>query len=144
MFQTISVFENAHLNNVNINLINILQKVISVTVTSFENNDVEPDHQIILQKLFQCLEMLYNHVILTQEEADEVHNWLTDYCKTHCIEDIDLNTLVHKLLFTQRIRTQKGPIFEGIAKQIEALLTQIQEVRSFAYLEIVSFFKGFF
>lgn len=122
------MFENAHLNNVNTNLINILQSVISLTVTSFENNDVEPQHQIMLQKLFQCLEMLYNHITLTQDEADEVHNWLTDYCKNHNIENVDLNTLVHKLLFAQRIRTKKGPIFEGIAKQIEVLLTQIQPV----------------
>lgn len=123
------MFENAHLNNVNTNLINILQSVISLTVTSFENNDIEPEHQIMLQKLFQCLEMLYNHITFTQDDAEEVHNWLTDYCKNHNIENVDLNTLVHKLLFAQRIRTKKGPIFEGIAKQIEVLLTQIQLVR---------------
>lgn len=118
------------MNNINTNLIKILQGVISLTVTSFENNDVEPEHQIMLQKLFQCLEMLYNHISLAIDEATEVHNWLTAYCNDHVIEDVSLNTVVHKMLFTQRIRSQKGPIFEGIAKQIELLLTQIQEVCS--------------
>lgn len=84
----------------------------------------------MLQKLFQCLEMLYNQINLANDEATEVHSWLTAYCNDHVIEDVSLNTVVHKMLFAQRIRSQKGPIFEGIAKQIELLLSQIQEVRS--------------
>lgn len=100
-------------------------------VDLFENNDVESQHQVILQKLFQCLEMLYSSITLTQDEANGVHSWLCDYCKSHSVEGVE-NVIVHKLLFTQRVRTQKGPIFEGIAKQIELTLGQNQIVISFA------------
>lgn len=96
-------------------------------MTSFENNDVEPANQGMLLKIFQCLEILYDNIELTQDEATNVHNWLHNYCKNHTAEGVE-HTIVHKLLFTQRIRTQKGPIFEGITKQIETLLGQIHEV----------------
>lgn len=135
------VFENFNVNDVNTNLIIILQRLLDNIVASFENNDVEPEHQVILQMLFQCLEMLYNNITLTQDEATAVHDWLTDYCKSHSIERLELNALVHKLLFAQRIRTERGPIFEEISKQIEAQLQQIQEVCIFVqffYLHVVA------
>lgn len=119
--------ENLQLNGINTHLINILQRVLDEIVAAFENNDVEPQHQIILLKIFQCLELLYNNITLTHEQATSVHNWLYGYCKVHEVKGVE-HTIVHKLLFTQRIRTQKGPIFEGIAKQIELLLDQIDEV----------------
>ncbi|XP_031616603.1 Fanconi anemia group I protein [Contarinia nasturtii] len=121
------VIENVHLKDVNTNLINILQRLIDKIVTSFENNDVEPKHQVMMRHLFQCLEMLYNHIDLTPDEGNDVHKWLTNYCKSHRIELPELNALVHKILFMQRIRTGKGPIFEGISKQIQAKLGQIEE-----------------
>lgn len=120
--------ENLQLNNVNTNLINILQNVLEKIVISFENNDISTEHQIIIQKMFQCLEILYDNIALSQEQAILVHNWLHNYCKLHNIEGSE-HTIVHKLMFAQRVRTQKGPIFEGIAKQIETVLGQIQEVR---------------
>lgn len=115
------------LNEVNTNLIQILQRVLDSIVTAFENDEVEPPHQIILLKMFQCLELLYSNIALTHEQATQVHSWLYGYCKDHEIKGIE-NNIVHKLLFTQRVRTQKGPIFEGIAKQIETVMDQIQEV----------------
>lgn len=118
------------MHDINVNLINILQQLISKIVKSFENNDVEPKHQIMMRKLFQCLEMLYDNINLTPEEGIDVHKWLTDYCKSHSIEVPELNALVHKLLFFQRIRTDKGPMFEGISKQIQLKLGQIEEVCS--------------
>lgn len=121
------VFENQNSNEINTNLINILQKVLDTIVKSFENNDVEPEHQGMLLKMFQCLEILYENIELTQEEASDVHNWITNYCKNHTTEGAE-KTIVHKLLFSQRIRTMKGPIFEGIAQQIENLLGQINDV----------------
>lgn len=117
------------MNDINTNLINILQRVLDNIVTAFENNDVEQSHQIILLKMFQCLELLYDNIALTHEQATFVHNWLYGYCKVHTVKGAE-KTIVHKLLFTQRIRTQKGPIFEGIAKQIELLIDQIQEVNN--------------
>lgn len=123
--------ENLHLNDINTNLINILQSVLDNIVTAFENSDVEPPHQIILLKMFQCLELLYNNITLTHDQATFVHNWLYGYCKVHEVKGVE-NTIVHKLLFTQRVRTQKGPIFEGIAKQIEIMMDQIDEVIKFS------------
>lgn len=114
-------------NDINMNFINILQNVLDTIVPSFENNEVETEHQVILLKLFQCLEMLYNSINLTPEQATLVHNWLHNYCKTHKADGAE-HTIIHKLLFTQRVRTQKGAVFEGIAKQIETLLGQIQDV----------------
>lgn len=132
MFPTALVevpFDNLQLNDISMNLINILQNVLDKVVMSFENNSIEPaTHQTMLQKLLQCLEMLYNNIRLTIEQATLTHNWLHSYCKTHATEGAE-HTILHKLLFTQRIRTHKGPIFEGIAKQIESLLGQIQEVK---------------
>lgn len=116
-------------NDTNTNLINILQRVLDNIVTAFENNDVEPPHHIILLKMFQCLELLYNNITLTHGQATQVHNWLYGYCKEHESKGLE-SSLVHKLLFTQRVRTQKGPIFEGIVKQIETIMDQIQEVIS--------------
>lgn len=121
------MFENQHSNEINTNLINILQNVLDKIVISFENNDVDPENQGMLLKMFQCLEILYENIELTQEEATDVHNWIVNYCKNHTTEGAE-KTIVHKLLFSQRIRTMKGPIFEGIAKQIESLLGQINEV----------------
>lgn len=121
------VLENQHLNDINTNLINILQNVLSEVVTSFENNDIEPEQQGMLLKLFQCLEILYENIELTQEEAGDVHSFLYNFCKNHVAEGVE-HTIVHKLLFALKIRTQKGPIFEGIAKQIETLLGQIHDV----------------
>lgn len=121
--------DNLPPNDVNTNLINILQRVLDDIVTAFENNDVEPPHQIMLLKMFQCLELLYNNITLTHEQATKVHSWLHGYCKVHEAKGVE-STIVHKLLFTQRVRTQKGPIFEGIAKQIETILDQIGEVIS--------------
>lgn len=115
------------LNDINANLINILQNVLDKVVTSLESNDVESEHQTILHKMFQCLEILYNSITLSQDQAAMVHNWLHNYCKMHNADGAE-HTIVLKLLFTQRIRTQKGPMFEGIAKQIETLMGQIQEV----------------
>lgn len=120
--------ENLHLNDINTNLINILQRVLDNIVAAVENSDVEPPHHIILLKMFQCLELLYNNITLTQEQATLVHNWLYGYCNVHEVKGVE-NTIVHKLLFTQRVRTQKGPIFEGIAKQIQILMDPIEEVR---------------
>lgn len=115
------------MNGINTNLINILQRVLDEIVPAFESNDVGQQHQIILLKMFQCLEILYNNITLTHEQATFVHNWLYGYCKVHEIKGVE-HTIVHKLLFTQRARTLKGPIFEGIVKQIEKLLEQIDEV----------------
>lgn len=98
-------------------------------VTAFENNEVEPPHHIILLKMFQCLELLYKNITLTHGQATQVHNWLYGYCKEHESKGLE-SSLVHKLLFTQRVRTQKGPVFEGIVKQIETIMDQIQEVIS--------------
>lgn len=118
------------------NLINILHNVVNEIVILFEDNDVEPQHQTILQKLFQCLEMLYSSIVLKEDEAKEVHSWLCDYCKSHSINGVE-HVIVHKLLLTQRIRTQRGPIFEGIAKQIELVLEQIQAVsKHFSRLQL--------
>lgn len=114
-------------NDINMNFINILQNVLDTIVSSFENKEVEPEHQPILLKLFQCLEMLYNSINLTPDQATLVHNWLHSYCKTHKADGAE-HTIIHKLLFTQLVRTQKGAVFEGIAKQIETLLGQIQDV----------------
>lgn len=119
--------ENALSNDVNVNLINILQRVLDAVVISFENNDVGAEHQVVLLKMFQSLEILYNNIRLTQEQAKSVHDWLHMYCKMHKADGAE-HTIVHKLLFTQRIRTQKGGIFEGIAKQIEMLAGQILDV----------------
>lgn len=119
--------DNLPLTDVNTNLIHILQRVLDSIVAAFENNDVEPPHQVILLKMFQCLELLYSNIALSPEQATQVHNWLYGYCKEHEIKGVE-NNIVHKLLFTQRVRTQKGPIFEGIAKQIETVVGQIQEV----------------
>lgn len=121
--------ENIQLNNINTNLINILQNVLDKIVVSFENNDISTEHQIMLQKMFQCLEILYNNIALSQEQAILVHTWLRNYCKFHDIEGSE-HVIVHKLLFAQFVRTQKGPFLEGIAKQIETVLGQIHEVRN--------------
>lgn len=114
--------------DVNTNLITILHNVLDKIIASFENNDVEPEHHGILQKMFQSLELLYNNIALNQDEAILVHNWLYHFCKSHSIDGAE-HALVHKLLFTQRIRTQKGDTFVAIAKQIETQLGQINSVR---------------
>lgn len=132
--------DNLQLNDINTNLINIVQRVLDSVVAAFENNDVEPPHQIILLKMFQCLELLYNNITLTQEQAKSVHDWLYGYCKEHEANGSE-NIIVHKLLFTQCIRTQKGPVFEGIAKQLGKLLGSIEEVRKVDHVTISS---GFF
>lgn len=128
--------ENLQLNDINMNLINILHRVLDKIVTAFENNDIEPPHQVILLKMFQCLELLYNSITLTHEQAKDVHKWLYGYCKDHEAKGSE-NVIVHKLLFTQCIRTQKGAIFEGIAKQIETVLEQIEEVRNCRYFAVL-------
>lgn len=137
------MFENQHSNEINTNLINILQNVLDKIVISFENNDVEPEHQGMLLKMFQCLEILYENIELTQEEATDAHNWIANYCKNHTTEGAE-KAIVHKLLFSQRIRTMKGPIFEGIAKQIENLLGQINDVRNRNCLLILALKKRHF
>lgn len=119
------------LNDINTNLINILQKVLDNVVNAFESNVVEPPHQVILLKMFQCLELLYNNIALTPEQAKFVHHWLYGYCKEHEAKGSE-SAIVHKLLFTQCIRTQKGAIFEGVATQMEILLEQIKEVNKYA------------
>lgn len=116
------------LNEVNTNLVTILHNVLDKIIAPFENNDVEPEHHTILQTLFQSLELLYNNMALSENDAILIHNWLYNFCKSHNIDGAE-HAIVHKLLFTQRIRTQKGGIFDGIAKQIETQLGQIQEVR---------------
>lgn len=126
MFQIVCY---AALNEVNTNLVTILHDVLDKIIEPFENNDVEPEHHIILQTLFQSLELLYNNMTLTESDALLIHNWLHHFCKSHNVEGAE-HAIVYKLLFTQMIRTKKGDIFEGIAKQIELKLGQIKEVRS--------------
>lgn len=38
-------------------------------------------------------------------------------------------TLIHKLLFTQRVKTKSGKFFDSISSQIEETIGQITEVR---------------
>lgn len=125
--KSFSVLGDFQSHDININLINILQNVLEKVTLAFENDGVSDEYQNILQKLFHCLEILYNNIPLSPEQAKDVHNWLYNYCKTHSVEGSE-QFIVHKLLFNQRVRTLKGSIFEGIAKQIETQLGQIQEV----------------
>lgn len=58
----------------------------------------------------------------------QIHGWLQNFCRNNEIRYADLS-IIHKLLFSQRIRTQKSFLFEGIAKQVEKVLGQHEEVR---------------
>lgn len=47
----------------------------------------------------------------------QCYNWLIEFCKKNQL-DTDQLSCVHQLLFIQRVRTQTGLFFEGIALQI--------------------------
>lgn len=64
--------KHPHPNIVNINLIVDIQHIINELIQSFENNDVGPQTRIISLKLFQCLELLYDNIDLTDAQATEV------------------------------------------------------------------------
>lgn len=125
--------ENASPAELNIQLINTLHGVLDEISKSFENNDIDSEHHIILVKLFQSLEHLYTNIPLAIEQANEVHAWLQNYSEHYSFENRDLS-IIHKLLFAQRIRVKHGEILSGIAKQIERLYGQIEDV------SLISFF----
>lgn len=112
-------------NGIHINMISTIQRLLDGIAQSVENNDMDNEHQLIMVKLFQCLELLYDNIDLTQnlEHGNEIHKWLQNFCKHNEIRHDELS-IVHKLLFSQRIRTQKTFLFEGIAKQVEKVLGQ--------------------
>lgn len=54
------------------------------------------------------------------------YNWLLQICTQQDIEKYEI-PYIYKLLFRQWIKTQNGLFFEGVAKQIEYTVGQIDE-----------------
>lgn len=114
-------------NEFNMNLISILHTILDKISKEIENNDDGIEHQMILVRLFQCLDLLYSNITLSQDQLTDVHSWLQNYCEYYNFENKELS-IIHKLLFAQRIRVKNGEIFDGIAKQIERIYGQIEDV----------------
>lgn len=137
-------------NETNVNMISILHNILNAVSKSFENNDISIKHHAILVILFQSLDILYTNISLTIEQAAGVTHrlnnnvdfqksnkaifqvvaWLQNYCEYYSFGEQDL-TIMHKLLFAQLIRVKNGEILSSIAKQIERLYGQIEDVCSF-------------
>lgn len=60
----------------------------------------------------------------------QIYDWLYKICHDNNIETKNMK-LIHKLLFTQRIKAHDGEFFNSIAIQIGKILGQIQEVSLF-------------
>lgn len=58
--------EDPKTNDISINLISVLHNVLDGIVNSLEDDEKKEDHLMIMVKLFQCLEMLYDSIDLTQ------------------------------------------------------------------------------
>lgn len=67
---------------------------------------------------------------MSKKAIFQVDAWLQNYCEYNSFEERDL-TIIHKLLFAQRVRVKNGEILSSIAKQIERLYGQIEDVCSF-------------
>lgn len=75
MFPGVTTTDNPSSNELNVNLISILHNVLDKISKSFENNDIDLEHHVILVRLFQSLELLYNNITLTPEQATEVNEF---------------------------------------------------------------------
>lgn len=86
MFRVISVtpLDDPNLNGIQINLISVVHKLLDSIAASAANTDVVNDQQVIMVKLFQCLEILYDNIDLTQNvnngnevsrETCDAHVW---------------------------------------------------------------------
>lgn len=66
--------DDPKLNGIHINLISVIHKLLDSIVELSENNVFEDEHLVIMVKLFQCLELLYDNIDFTQnaEHGNEV------------------------------------------------------------------------
>lgn len=66
--------DDPKLNNIHINLMCVIHKLLDSIVELSENNEIEDDHRLIMLKLFQCLELLYDNIDLSHniEHGNEV------------------------------------------------------------------------
>lgn len=69
--------DDQKLNGIKINLISVVHKLLDSIAESAAKNDVDIDQQIIMVKLFQCLEILYDNIDLTQNVNNGIEvNWI--------------------------------------------------------------------
>lgn len=90
-------------------------------------DEISDEKGTISNLLVLSLQIIYAYVPVEGSNLVDQSNWLLEFCKKNNLY-AHSGSLIHKLLFFQRIRAHSDDFFDAIAVQIGDILGQITVV----------------